>query len=45
MNLPEVNDRPPVFKSWSGWYWLLATVTLTQLAIYMYLTLSLNHSF
>ena len=45
MSVPEINDRPPVFNSWSGWYWLLAGITLIQLFLYLFLTLQLNHTF
>jgi hypothetical protein len=45
MSSVDLNDRPPLFKTWAGWYWLLAGITLVQLLIYFYLTVSFNHTF
>lgn len=39
MATPESdNEKPPVFKQWSGWYWLMLGITLTQFIIYFFIT-------
>jgi len=27
-------ERPPVFKKWRGWYWLVISVLVIQIIIY-----------
>jgi hypothetical protein len=34
------NEKPPAFKSWSQWYWLVLGVLLLQIIIYYSLTMS-----
>lgn len=36
----EPQDDIPVFRSWSGWYWLVMGVMFFQLALYLWITLS-----
>ena len=31
-------DRPPVFKKWKGWYWLVMSFLLIQIIIYALIT-------
>jgi len=38
MSNPE--EKPPVFRTWQGWYWLVAGVMVFQLALYLAITLS-----
>lgn len=38
----DEQEKPPVFKSWSGWYWLVAGVLLIQIIIYYTITISLQ---
>ncbi|HZY83058.1 MAG TPA: hypothetical protein VFE50_26245 [Cyclobacteriaceae bacterium] len=38
MSEPTEENRPPVFKSWSGWYWLVASVLLIQIIVYTLIT-------
>lgn len=33
-------EKPPVFAAWRGWYWLVATVMLFQLFLYLLISLS-----
>lgn len=32
------NEKPPVFKRWSGWYWLVMSFLLVQIVIYFLIT-------
>ena len=32
------DEKPPVFKSWSGWYWLLIGVLVLQIILFYWLT-------
>jgi len=36
----ETEEKPPVFKSWIGWYWLLMSVLVAQIIIYLMITRS-----
>lgn len=39
MSLPQPDEeRTPVFKRWSGWYWLVAAVLAFQIIIYTLIT-------
>lgn len=39
MNLENSQqERPPVFKKWSGWYWLVLIVLVVQIIIYTLIT-------
>jgi hypothetical protein len=38
MSEPTEDNRPPVFKSWNGWYWLVASVLLIQIILYTLIT-------
>jgi hypothetical protein len=31
-------ERPPVFKSWKGWYWLVMIFLFIQIIIYSLIT-------
>lgn len=31
-------EKPPVFRTWSGWYWLLMAVMGLQLLLYLAIT-------
>lgn len=31
-------ERPPVFKKWKGWYWLVMSVLLIQIIVYALIT-------
>jgi len=31
-------QRPPVFKSWKGWYWLVLFVLVVQIIVYTLIT-------
>jgi len=36
MNQPE--EKIPVFKKWSSWYWLVLSVLMVQVILYYLLT-------
>jgi len=36
MNSPE--EKPPMFRRWRGWYWLIMLVMTAQILLYMYIT-------
>ncbi len=37
----DANDeKPPVFKRWSGWYWLVMAFLFLQIIIYFTITTS-----
>ena len=43
MNATEPSEpKPPVFKTWGGWYRLLLAFTMLQFMLYFWLTLNLN---
>lgn len=31
---PGLEEKPPVFKKWKGWYWLVMLVLVVQIIIY-----------
>ncbi len=31
-------ERPPVFKKWKGWYWLVVVVLVLQIIVYTLIT-------
>ncbi|WP_262898624.1 hypothetical protein [Dawidia soli] len=35
---PTTPDRPPVFKHWRTWYWLVLGVLAIQILVYSWLT-------
>lgn len=37
---PTEEDRPPVFKSWKGWYWLVISVLVIQIIVYTLISYS-----
>lgn len=39
MNTETNSEKPPVFKSWKGWYIFLLTVLALQIILYYWLTL------
>lgn len=32
--VPNEESRPPVFRNWKGWYWLVMSVLVAQIIIY-----------
>jgi hypothetical protein len=38
MSEPIEQERPPVFKRWKGWYWLVAFVLIAQIILYTLIT-------
>jgi hypothetical protein len=38
--MEEIQEKPPVFKSWKGWYWLLMAVLVIQIIVYLMITQS-----
>ena len=36
------NEKPPVFQSWSRWYWLVVVVMIVQLVIYFLISFSFS---
>ena len=38
----QAEKKPPVFATWSGWYWLVALVMLAQLIIYLLISESFS---
>jgi len=39
--MPHNQEKPPVFSSWKGWYWLVMSVAVVQIVVYYLIT----HSF
>lgn len=35
-------DKPPVFRNWSGWYWLVTGFLVLQIIVYYILTVTLQ---
>ena len=35
-----MEEKPPVFKTWNAWYWLVLGVMLLQVLIYVFITQS-----
>jgi hypothetical protein len=38
MSKTHLEDKPPVFKSWRGWYWLVLGVLAVQIILFYWLT-------
>lgn len=38
----QIDEKPPVFANWRGWYWLVFVVMLVQLMLYLLITLSFS---
>ena len=36
--MQETDERPPVFKSWKGWYATLVVVLIAQIILFIYFT-------
>ncbi|CAN5342823.1 hypothetical protein BH10BAC4_BH10BAC4_24320 [soil metagenome] len=36
------NEKPPVFRKWSSWYWLVMIVMIIQVIIYSLITFSFS---
>jgi len=36
------SEKPPVFKTWSGWYWLVVFATIIQFLFYFFITRSFS---
>jgi hypothetical protein len=42
MSDQSIQEKPPVFKKWSGWYWLVTAITAIQFLIYFFITQSFS---
>ncbi len=40
--MTNLNEKPPVFSKWSGWYWLVMAVLLVQILVYYFITRSFS---
>lgn len=40
MSEKHLNDKPPLFNSWRGWYWLVLAALFIQIIFYSWLTVS-----
>jgi hypothetical protein len=38
--MPHQEEKPPVFHSWKGWYWLVMAVAALQIIVYFLITQS-----
>ena len=38
----HIDEKPPVFSRWSGWYWLTMGALLIQIVIYYVITTSFS---
>lgn len=36
------DQKPPLFNSWSGWYWVVLGAMLLQVVLYAWLTVSFS---
>lgn len=36
------DQKPPVFKTWSAWYWLILGIMLFQVILFFWLTRSFS---
>ncbi len=36
--MEEQNDKPPVFKTWGSWYFLLLIFLILQIVLFVYFT-------
>jgi Mg2+ and Co2+ transporter CorA len=36
------DQKPPLFKNWSSWYWIVLTVMLVQVIVFLWLTNSFS---
>lgn len=36
--MSEEGNKPPVFKTWSAWYWLVVIFLVLQIVLFMYFT-------
>ena len=36
------NEKPPVFRSWKEWYWLVLALIVVQIALYLFITYSFS---
>ncbi len=36
--MEEHNDKPPVFRSWAAWYWLVALFLIVQIVLFVFFT-------
>lgn len=37
-----IEEKPPVFKRWSSWYWLVLAVMAAQVILFAWLTFSFS---
>lgn len=42
MNSQEPEEKPPVFSTWKGWYWLVLLTMVVQVLIYLFVTRSFS---
>jgi len=42
MSEPANNGKPPLFRSWKGWYWLVMMTMVVQVIIYLLITQSFS---
>ncbi len=40
MSADQETEKPPVFRSWAGWYWTVLLIMAVQLIIYCWITFS-----
>ena len=40
MSEPSYEEKPPIFRSWKGWYWLVWLTMIAQVIIYLIITRS-----
>lgn len=38
----QIDEEPPVFKSWNGWYWLVVLVLALQILAFYLITRSFS---
>ena len=36
------NEKPPGFRRWNSWYWLVMGVMILQVIIYLFITFSFS---
>jgi hypothetical protein len=38
--MSDEHGKPPVFRTWKGWYWLVMGIMLVQVFMYLWITYS-----
>jgi len=41
-NQNRADDKPPLFRLWSSWYWLVAATLIGQIILYFLITKSFS---